>query len=110
MINALKIKKLKKLKQNTYYAWCKKDYQKLNHIGKKEFQDFKVYAKAFQRQYGLNKNYKFKTYYKGGVSNNRYYNVYLSMRWAGYHTQNFNSTEYYAAQIDYGVFCNKYIT
>ena len=74
MINALKIKKLKKLKQNTYYAWCKKDYQKLNHIGKKEFQDFKVYAKAFQRQYGLNKNYKFKTYYKGGVSNNRYYN------------------------------------
>ena len=110
MINALKIKKLKKLKQNTYYAWCKESYQRLNHIGKKEFQNFQVYAKAFQRQCCLSGNYEFNIHNRGSVNRPAQYSYYLSMKWAGYHTQDFNSTEYYAASMDYGAFRDKYMT
>ena len=62
MLNYFKIKKLKKLKQNTYYARCKKDYQRLNETGKKVYSNFTQYAKDWhfykniQHQWRLKEN------------------------------------------------------
>jgi hypothetical protein len=59
MIKYLKIRKLRKLRLNKEYKWCKKEYQRLNETSRKTFPTFKEYSIAFQQYHNLKSNYMF---------------------------------------------------
>lgn len=105
MIKFLKIKKLKKLKKEWCYIQCKKEYQTLNQAGKKAFPTFKEYAIQYKYQHYLNNSFIFsslemKIRYKCGGYTTALRSFYLHSKWEGYRTNNLNSPEYIATQID----------
>jgi|LakMenE01Jun11ns_1017448.scaffolds.fasta_scaffold9166888_2 hypothetical protein len=102
MFKCLKIKKLRKLRLNKQYQWCKKEYQTLNEAGKTAFSTFKEYAIKYKYQHYLNNSFVFDTL---EAKTRRNYatplrSFYLHSKWVGYHTKDLNSAEYMATQID----------
>lgn len=102
MFKLFKIQKLRKLRLNKQYQWCKKEYQMLNDAGKKTFPTFKEYAIKYKYQHYLNNSFVFSTF---EVKTRRNYatclrSYYLHSKWAGYHTKDLNSPNYMATQIE----------
>ena len=109
IVNFFKIKKLKKLKRNQYYIRLKKEYQKLNDAGKKEFETFEKYKSKYQYFNYLND----KWFYFGRSKFDIAYSTtimgfYNKLRWSGYHTQDYNCWTYIATQMECWEWAKKY--